>query len=744
MTYGGSGHDRFRGGGGGDGPIGPDGGDRLGNGSGYGNRHHPRGYNRPTANTDDYDNGRADVIVTHHHHDARLIGGGGLPVPTPTGGTTPSVLPRSFDTNLGRPAPMRTLTVNGSLSTIPVVYGTQRVGASVAFVQTAGVYLYVVFVLCEGPIQSVDKIWIDNKRVDFAAGNVGLGLVLNTDYFVYTGTAAQTVNAMIAGVNANWVSGMPGTAYVVIRFPAPTETTGSYDPLRFIAEIKGKKVVDPRTDLTTYAYSDNPALHLFDLLSNPTYGAGFPTDFMDSGTTGTWASAATDCDASLSRPTAPGTAPTKNSDTGGSGVIDGGNYAYTLTFFDASGVESIESAHSGTINSPTGQAMIMNIITGPAGTTARGLYRTKSGDYAAGDRFLVKKIANNSATTVTDDVPDASLGIRAPQFTKRYTMGLMLRDAAPIQQWVETIRGHFLGYLAYDGQYRCYVDKAKSATALAYTEDSIIGIPTIRSKGAAEVPTKVVVAFTDAQNGYVDATAEKELDTVATRVDERRELRLSLPGILSFDQAARIALQHLNTSTLRDKEVEWYVTAEGVEPLPGDRVTVTHSAVGLSGADVLLLDCEPTNDGMRWRLKGEFYDAAVYSDSVQTNPTPISPFLADTAFNPSVTTVNSAAGAITLAAGTNITITPAGSTFTIASTAGGSGTAVQKETPTGTINGINRVFTLAHTPSGSIYLRRNRAPMIEGTDYTRSTLTITYATDNIPAGSDVHEVDYSY
>ncbi len=147
---------------------------------------------------------------------------------------------------------------------------------------------------------------------------------------------------------------------------------------------------------------------------------------------------------------------------------------------------------------------------------------------------------------------------------------------------------------------------------------------------------------------------------------------------------------------------------------------------------------------MRWRLKGEFYDAAVYSDSVQTNPTPISPFLADTAFNPSVTTVNSAAGAITLAAGTNITITPAGSTFTIASTAGGSGTAVQKETPTGTINGINRVFTLAHTPSGAIYLRRNRAPMIEGTDYTRSTLTITYATDNIPAGSDVHEVDYSY
>lgn len=544
------------------------------------------------------------------------------------GGSSTTILPRGFDTNLGRAAAARTLTINAALGTIPVLYGTQRIGGNLVFIQQTAVYLWAVFVLCEGPISEVSKILIDGKQIDAAAGPDGLGLVLNTDYWVYLGTSAQTVNSSLTAVNAGWVSGLPGTAYVIIRYPQPTAVTGSYDPLRFVAEIKGKTVRDPRVDLFNYVYSDNPALHLFDLLTNPTYGAGFPDAYLDSGTGGSWAVAANDCDLSLARPTAPVAAPaiTENATPGGlSGAV-----AYTYTFTDAGGVESIESPVSSTLT-PSSSLVSANvgIVVGPAGTTARTIYRTKPNDLT-GARYLVAIVADNTTTTYVDSIAFGSLGVRAPQTSKRYTMGLMLRDGAPLTQWIETIRAHFMGYLNYDGTYHLNVDKAKIASGIRFSDQgldaNIIDLPVIRSKGAAEVPTKVIATFTDQNNDYADATAEREIATVATRADERRELRLNLPGVLSFDQASRIALQHLNAAILRDKSIEWYATPEGLQPIPGDIVSVT-SQIGISNAPVVVLDCEPMNDGMRWRLRGEFYDPAVYSDTVQNNPHPISPGL---------------------------------------------------------------------------------------------------------------------
>ncbi len=73
-------------------------------------------------------------------------------------------------------------------------------------------------------------------------------------------------------------------------------------------------------------------------------------------------------------------------------------------------------------------------------------------------------------------------------------------------------------------------------------------------------------------------------------------------------------------------------------------------------------------------------------------------------------------------------------------------TPVIGERPSGTINGFNATFTLAHTPVVFRALRRNRAPMTDQSsrDYTRSGATITYVAGNIPLGSDDHEADYDY
>jgi len=54
-------------------------------------------------------------------------------------------------------------------------------------------------------------------------------------------------------------------------------------------------------------------------------------------------------------------------------------------------------------------------------------------------------------------------------------------------------------------------------------------------------------------------------------------------------------------------------------------------------------------------------------------------------------------------------------------------TFADNETPSGTVNGSNATFTLAHTPSPSASLQFsiNGVLQIQGTDYTLSTATIT-------------------
>lgn len=63
------------------------------------------------------------------------------------------------------------------------------------------------------------------------------------------------------------------------------------------------------------------------------------------------------------------------------------------------------------------------------------------------------------------------------------------------------------------------------------------------------------------------------------------------------------------------------------------------------------------------------------------------------------------------------------------------------ETPSGTINGVNTVFTLANTPTtGTEQVFLNRALQVPGTDYTISGATITFT--GAPAGGAILRAHY--
>ena len=104
--------------------------------------------------------------------------------------------------------------------------------------------------------------------------------------------------------------------------------------------------------------------------------------------------------------TAPGSAPSL-ADDGTGAQPPAATYTVKVTFVNDKGHEGNGSAASSAVVASGGQIDWTSIPTGPAGTASRNLYRHAS----AGTSYLLAgSIADNSTTTFTDTVADASLG----------------------------------------------------------------------------------------------------------------------------------------------------------------------------------------------------------------------------------------------------------------------------------------------------------------------------------------------
>lgn len=94
-----------------------------------------------------------------------------------------------------------------------------------------------------------------------------------------------------------------------------------------------------------------------------------------------------------------------------------GTYTYKVTFITDNG-ETLPSAASNSV-SPTSDQVDLSFATGPAGTVQRRLWRTTDG---GSTYFLVANIMDNTTTTYTDNLADASLGItQAPTTSYAFT-----------------------------------------------------------------------------------------------------------------------------------------------------------------------------------------------------------------------------------------------------------------------------------------------------------------------------------
>jgi hypothetical protein len=173
---------------------------------------------------------------------------------------------------------------------IPVVYGERQLGITRVFLETSGTdneYLYMAGVLCEGEIESIEEVYIDDKEVTFAS-TLTHGSVVEVDSgdanFYKDSTSHIQVQAFLGLDNqvsssilstlTNWGANhrLRGVAYLALRFKWNQDIFGQIPQVK--VTLKGRKIYDPRT--TTTAYSSNPALCLLDYLRSSRYGKGLP------------------------------------------------------------------------------------------------------------------------------------------------------------------------------------------------------------------------------------------------------------------------------------------------------------------------------------------------------------------------------------------------------------------------------------------------------------------------------------
>ena len=169
---------------------------------------------------------------------------------------------------------------------IPVIYGTRLVGGTRVFLETSGTdnqYLYGALVLCEGEINAITKIYVEDKEVTFASGFSDGGTVTSDDsrfgdtiqVQTFYGTDSQSASSLLTPLSS-WGSlhKLSGLCYIAFRITWDADKYVGIPKIQ--ALVQGKKIstYDVSSVETTGVFTTNPAWCLLDYLTNTRYGKG--------------------------------------------------------------------------------------------------------------------------------------------------------------------------------------------------------------------------------------------------------------------------------------------------------------------------------------------------------------------------------------------------------------------------------------------------------------------------------------
>lgn len=191
----------------------------------------------------------------------------------------PTVIPRRTVNSVATTAEERQLSVAGAGAFVPFGYGQFRTGPIIGKVANYNGRLVMLLVWCLGEVDAIEGLYLSD----------GTAVPASVTATHYTGTTTQGVDATLAAAIPGWANNLVttirgqaiGLAYTVVNIGPSTDMGVP----QFVAQIRGRKVYDPRdggqlsNDSNTWLYSTNAALALADLETSSLYGRGKSIDW---------------------------------------------------------------------------------------------------------------------------------------------------------------------------------------------------------------------------------------------------------------------------------------------------------------------------------------------------------------------------------------------------------------------------------------------------------------------------------
>jgi len=197
----------------------------------------------------------------------------------------------------------RSLMIKQPITHRDTVYGESKKSGAIIFMESTNntKRLHLIVQVASHEIQSFDKIYFNEEELTISStGNDSNGIArykvtAPTKYATassdftgefkvrikqHLGTDTQLADADLVSEVSKWTTNhrLRGIAYLYVRLEYDTDMFPNGIP-NVSAEVKGKKVLDFRTSST--AFSDNPALCVYDYLTDTRLGLGISTDNVD-------------------------------------------------------------------------------------------------------------------------------------------------------------------------------------------------------------------------------------------------------------------------------------------------------------------------------------------------------------------------------------------------------------------------------------------------------------------------------
>ena len=523
---------------------------------------------------------------------------------------------------------------------LPVIYGTRRVGTQIIYMDTNANDsrdLYVVYALAVGECEEIlgktieldgnpltdsarfrDGGYIGSDKISSGSGSLntvsqngtgidagagGFGTSPTSKYrYVFNlhhGAASQTADPMLVASMSNWTSAhrLDGVCYIAAHFGYDKEGIWSGVP-QLTVQVKGKKVFDPRDSgqtfgtVSTYEWSDNPALCFLDYITNTEYGKGLPIAKIN---TSTFETAANTADTLVDQPFFNGSAQSLTwSGSNGNDFISVLGTNANRDWFQNKIGEQITLKNSSA-------ATILNSIN--IKDVRRDEFFDASEDYRVYfDSNLGADYSSNTGTYL--------LKVKRFHCNGYLDCNKSVMDNA--KELLANMRGIFL-YV--NGKYELEIEDTGSST-FTITDDHIIadaGI-TVDYGNKDQRANKVVIEFFNANKKYELDTATVLHSATTDANDftsddggEELEVKAEFPYItdpyIAYNMGKAILTRSRNQTTM-----QFLGTPEMYKLNVGDIVTLTYAGLGFSGKVCRVEALELQSDGLVSVSLIEYFD----------------------------------------------------------------------------------------------------------------------------------------